>query len=159
MRSRLCSTRRYRVSHVLACVQAAAGLLGRAMAGSVVSPTGPRTADSWAAEEVLALAASLKTTNRAMVASVTEAARSVPTAADADAETPVLSAADIPWGEPVASTRDRSLGARLEYAIATGSDGLEHADPHLASVKSWINDHPAGCDAWFSYACGGRPLV
>ena len=66
----------------------------------IVSPTGPRTADSWAAEEVLALAASLKTTNRAMVASVTEAARSVPTAADADAETPVLSAADIPWGEP-----------------------------------------------------------
>ena len=76
-----------------------------------------------------------------------KAARSVPTKADTEAEGPVLTAAEIPWGEPVASTRDRSTVARLEYAIATGSD-LENASPHLAAVTKWIENHPEGCDAY-----------
>ena len=64
-----------------------------------------------------------------------------------DADIPVLTAAEIPWGEPVASTRDRTLGARLEYAIGTGGE-LEQADRNLAAVQVFIDEHPAGCDPY-----------
>ena len=62
---------------------------------------------------------------------------------------PRLTSADIDWGEPVESTRDRSLGARLEHAIGTG-EGLEIADAHLAAVQQWIAEHPKGCEPYGS---------
>ena len=122
-----------------------------------------------ASEEVLALAASINATNRRVVAEITEAKAegSGPTKADAEAEgavltkadaeaegpeltaseIPILSASEIPWDEPVASTMDRTLEGRLLRAIATG-EGLEHPSPHLAAVQAFLDKHPPGCDVY-----------
>jgi hypothetical protein len=46
--------------------------------------------------------------------------------------------ADIPWGKAAASSRDRSLTARVERALEADADELEPASPHLAAVLGWL---------------------
>lgn len=44
----------------------------------------------------------------------------------------------IEWDEPVTSSRDRSLVARLGRSIERGDDELEPANESLARVRSWL---------------------
>ena len=51
---------------------------------------------------------------------------------------PPITADQIPWGQQVNSTRDRSLKARIERSIKTG-DELEPTDRHLAALLELID--------------------
>ncbi len=51
---------------------------------------------------------------------------------------PPITADQIPWGQQVNSTRDRSLKARIERSIKTG-DELEPTDRHLAALLKLID--------------------